>query len=113
MCKSASRSRLRKIVNKSLLKLQARSLNIDISKVTDDTIINLLETGAIKIKSNYMAKKFVKPNISVIIPSQFIQNSLISETESQKAKILIDLKDSTELELSPLGKAALKGMLYL
>lgn len=110
LCKSSSRSRLHEILNKSLLKIQAHSLDIDISRVTDDTIKELLETGTIKLKTNRVEKKFVKPNISVCIPSQFIQNSLITETETQKAKIKIDLKNDTELELSPLGKAALKGI---
>ncbi|CAG5075502.1 Similar to HELQ: Helicase POLQ-like (Homo sapiens) [Cotesia congregata] len=75
-----TRTQIHDLVNTSLLKIQASQLNIDIKKITDDAIKNL-----IKIKALQVDNKLMKANMTIGIQSQL-------PAESTDVDRSIDLK---------------------
>ncbi|XP_011494066.1 PREDICTED: helicase POLQ-like [Ceratosolen solmsi marchali] len=90
-------------------------LNINIKEVTDKALVSLLKSGIIRAKEKNSADTTSqKLDSTVIFPTQ--NNALTdgeSTSEEKEKKKCIVLINSTELELCPLGRAAMKGSIEL
>jgi hypothetical protein len=103
---------LHSIMSKTLLKVQERRLNINIKEVTDEALVLLLRSGIIREKQEKSIEiSSKKLDTTVIFPTQ--NNGLTGDNELTNKKTenkkCIVLLNSTELELCPLGRAAMKG----
>lgn len=104
---ATTRSELHKIAKRTLLNIQQKRLNVSVKQITDETIIELLKSGVLKVKKNENSLDVFKPNLSVRIPSQDICS--IDKDTVIKGKKRIALTSETQLELCNLGRAAMKG----
>lgn len=98
---AATRSDLHKLASMTLLGVQEKRLNVSVKDITDKAIGNLLKAGVLRVKRS----GDFDPNVTVGILSQFVEN----EPKVKKGKRTIVLTANTILELSPLGRAAMKG----
>ena len=108
---ATTRSDIHKIVARTLLKVQENQLGIKVKEITDKALTKLLKYGILRVKQDKPQQAFSKLDDSIIFPSQ-VDDSLNDEsvpTTEKKPKKFISLFNSTELELCPLGKAAMKG----
>ncbi|XP_034939312.1 LOW QUALITY PROTEIN: helicase POLQ-like [Chelonus insularis] len=99
---ATTRNELQNLIQSSLLNVQASKLNINIKECTDNAIIKLIKAQVLKIKY----KPCYQSNMAVHIQSQM-------DNESNSAKKSIVITATSKLELSTLGKAAMKGCLDL
>lgn len=119
---ATTRPELHNVMSKSLLKIQERRLEINTKTITDKALMNLLKSGILRKKNenNKQLSNAEFLNCSFIFPTQLeIQGSMGLEPLSplsenclmydNKKKNLV-LIDNSELELCPLGRAALKGI---
>ncbi|XP_061931994.1 helicase POLQ-like isoform X2 [Apis cerana] len=104
---ATTRYELHKIVKKTLLNIQQKRLNVNIKQIVDETITDFLKSGIIKIKEKERNVNILKPNVSVMFPSQEISSS--PTTIETKKKRIIKLTNNSKLELCSLGRAAMKG----
>lgn len=104
---ATTRYELHKIVKKTLLNIQQKRLNVNIKQIVDETITAFLKSGIIKIKEKERNVNILKPNVSVMFPSQEISSS--PTTIETKKKRIIKLTNNSKLELCSLGRAAMKG----
>lgn len=104
---ATTRYELHKIVKKTLLNIQQKRLNVNIKQIVDETITDFLKSGIIKIKEKERNVNILKPNVSVMFPSQEI--SFSPTTIETKKKRIIKLTNNSKLELCSLGRAAMKG----
>lgn len=104
---ATTRYELHKIVKKTLLNIQQKRLNVNIKQIVDETITDFLKSGVIKIKEKERNVNILKPNVSVMFPSQEISSS--PTTIETKKKRIIKLTNNSKLELCSLGRAAMKG----
>ncbi|KAJ8678685.1 hypothetical protein QAD02_014472 [Eretmocerus hayati] len=103
-----------KVMSKTLLKIQENRLCINVKEVTDKSLAVLVKSGVFRIKEKETSKNSQNLEISVIFPTQI--NSPCEPEMSpkyNKAKKSIVLVNSSELELCPLGRAAMKGSMDL
>ncbi|XP_076295876.1 helicase POLQ-like [Lasioglossum baleicum] len=104
-----TRSELHKLTRNTLLNIQQERLNVNIKQITDQAITEFLKSGVIKVKKNQTSYRGLKPNVSVVIPSQDEDCAdKITEINSKKKKVVM-LLGETELELCDLGRASMKG----
>lgn len=114
---ASTRADIHELVSKTLLKVQESRLDISVKEVTDKALANLVKSGVLRVKKEQLAKCFSKPdlNTTVIFPTQIQRNEddvKGEESAGKKKKSIVELTNSTQLELCPLGKAALKGNEY-
>ncbi|KAH0554790.1 helicase POLQ-like isoform X2 [Cotesia glomerata] len=106
-----TRIQIHDLVNSSLLKIQASQLNIDIKKITDDAIKNLIKTKALQVDN-----KLMKANMTIGIQSQLPAESTDVDSNnsgSNNSRRSIVLTRSSCLKLSNLSTAAMKGSIDL
>ncbi|XP_076626865.1 mutagen-sensitive 301 isoform X2 [Colletes latitarsis] len=108
---ATSRSELHKIAKRTLLNIQQKRLNVNVTQIVDEVIITFLKSGVIKVKNIENSIDVFKPNLSVAIPSQGI--CFNDKSTEIKGKKRIALTSETKLELCDLGRAAIKvGSIY-
>lgn len=106
-----TRSDIHKIVAKTLLKIQETRLGVSAKEVTDKALAALLKSGILRVKDENSKEAYSKLDSTVIFPTQ-MDGPLEEESPvrpGKKKKKRIILVNSTELELCPLGRAAMKG----
>ena len=94
---------LHKLTARTLLSVQQNRLGLKVKDITDKAISALIKKGVLKVKEKKEANNDSK-DITVIIPSQ----DHVSTFRSEEVKKVVIFPD-TELELSLLGRAAMKG----
>uniref|UniRef100_A0A0C9PWZ8 HELQ_1 protein n=3 Tax=Fopius arisanus TaxID=64838 RepID=A0A0C9PWZ8_9HYME len=105
---ASNRDELHKLVSMSLLGIQSSRLNTDVREIVDKAIVSLIKARPLKVKE-------IDDNgsaASIIMQSQFIDETTL-EPKSKKSKQSIILTRKSRLELSTLGKAAMKGSIDL
>lgn len=105
---ATTRFELYALIEKSLLSVQQKRLNINIKKLMDETISILFKNGVLKIHT--MDKCNVIKSVSITVPSQ--ETICIEESEVTNKKQIMALTSKTKLELCDLGRAAIKGTVY-
>lgn len=110
-----TRSDIHAILSKTLLKTQENRLGINLKEIVDKALVQLLKTGVLRVKKENASETFGKANVTVFFPTQTNDlsmdenNHLSPKNAKSKKKKTITLMNSTELELCPLGRAAMKG----
>ncbi|XP_058790306.1 helicase POLQ-like isoform X2 [Phymastichus coffea] len=112
---ASTRADVHKIMSKTLLKVQEDRLCVSVKEVTDKALVSLLRNHILRLKETNSIKSDSNLDTSVRFPTQIEQNEVDEETKKsvKKTKNIIYLTNSTELELCPLGKAAMKGSIDL
>ncbi|XP_015122481.1 helicase POLQ-like isoform X2 [Diachasma alloeum] len=105
---ASNRDELHKLVSMSLLGIQSSRLNVDIEQIVDRAIISLIKARPLKVKEIDDNETIA----SIIMESHFTDDSTV-EPKPKKAKQSIILTRKSPLELSTLGKAAMKGSIDL
>lgn len=107
---------IHKLLSKTLLKIQEHKLKINVKEIVDKAISQLLKNGVLRIKQENPTKTSSIFDETFFFPSQInnendTSQSIMSPNSEKKRnkKKRILLVNSTELELSPLGRAAMKG----
>ncbi|XP_063972884.1 helicase POLQ-like [Diachasmimorpha longicaudata] len=103
-----NRAELYKLVSMSLLGIQSCRLNANVKEIVDRAIVSLIKARPLKVKQI----SDNEANTSIKIESQVMTDSII-DPKPKKAKTSIILTRKSPLELSPLGKAAMKGSIDL
>ncbi|XP_076249291.1 mutagen-sensitive 301 [Calliopsis andreniformis] len=104
---ATTRSEIHEIVQRTLLNIQQQRLNVNVKHIADQTMIELLKSGVMKVKEKEKSLDTYKPNITVEIPTQDLYPD--NESVEIKRKKVVTLRNDTELELCNLGRAAMKG----
>ncbi|KAF7991406.1 hypothetical protein HCN44_002968 [Aphidius gifuensis] len=99
-----TREEIHRLVSFSLLGLQAKRRDINIKEIVDQSIINLVKSNALLID-----KKIYNSNFKIEISSQ----KLLTNNHDDDITSLIDMTMMSHLELSNLGKAAMKANIDL
>lgn len=107
-----TRDDLQKIVRKTLMSVQAERLNVDVRQMVDVILKELYKSNAI---STISEKGALKPkNLSVLIESQSTLSDTMDLSDTPPSeKPLVRIKGKTELQISRLGKAAIKACVTL
>ena len=103
-----TRSDIHNLIGSTLLGVQEKRLGVNVKDITDAAICSLLKAGVLRIKRS----GDFDSNITVIIESQLTED-MRSEPKVKKEKRTVTLTTNTILELSPLGRAAMKGCVDL
>ncbi|XP_069680536.1 helicase POLQ-like [Periplaneta americana] len=120
---ATTRSALRKLMDCSLLSIQASRLGVDLHFLIDEAIIALIRLEALKTVTNENSSPDSSivldnsSNVSVHIldtsESPVRRNSSPSIDKKNKTARTVYLQNDTELRISKLGKAAIKGCVQL
>lgn len=105
---AATRSELHKLAKRTLLNIQQRRLSVNVKRIADEAVTELLKSGVIKVKKKERSVDVYKPNVTVVVPSQ--DKCPDAKSTEIKGKKKIVLTSETELELCDLGRAAMKGI---
>lgn len=110
-----TRDALQKLVTKTLLYIQSQRLGVDVKWLVDGILRDLYKGNAISIVND---SNLLKPkNLSVLIESQSSINesgsAMITSSCNGTDKPKIKIKGKTELQVSRLGKAAIKACITL
>ncbi|XP_014219348.1 helicase POLQ-like [Copidosoma floridanum] len=119
-----TRLSIHELISKTLLQIQEDKLGINVKQIVDKALTQLLNSGILRVKQTNTANSPSDLNTSVIFPSQIVSSSDENDTslvmtknspanEKKKNKIYTTLVNSTEIELCPLGRAAMKGSIDL
>ncbi|OXU31363.1 hypothetical protein TSAR_014936 [Trichomalopsis sarcophagae] len=108
---ATTRADILNIMSKTLLKVQEDRLGISVKEVTDKALTALLKSGILRVKQKQTKEVFSKLDSTVIFPSQ-MDDDVTTSVKKEKKKY-ITLVNNTELELCPLGRAAMKGSIDL
>ncbi|XP_012280090.1 helicase POLQ-like [Orussus abietinus] len=108
---ATTRSELHKLMSKTLLSVQEGTLGVNTKKVTDKAIAELVKTGVLCVNQQQGKGTLVDSNVTVVFPTQVPTDSP-QAVSPQNSKSII-LKSSTVLDVSYLGKAAMKGSIDL
>ncbi|XP_014224131.1 helicase POLQ-like [Trichogramma pretiosum] len=112
-----TRKDIHAIVSKSLLKVQENRLGINVKEIADKALASLLKAGVLRVKQKEKSRTYIKLDATVVYPTQiddiFEEMKVPSKPIEKPTKTIIKLVNDTEIELCPLGKAAMKGSIDL
>lgn len=106
---ASTRSDINKFIARTLLSIQQKKLQVCIKSVIDDAIRTLLEKGIIGVKKTRCSGLEEAMDVDYIYPSQQNLDEIMPLQPQKRCFVNVEMK--TELELSKLGRAAMKGTL--
>nr|CAI5857119.1 unnamed protein product [Callosobruchus analis] len=108
-----TRPQLQQVAKYTLLAVQNEVLEVDLKKLVDHIIKNLFKLGALKESCGKIKEKAdPQRDVSVRMDTSAVDDS-VHESAQTKTKKVVVLSNSTKLEVSELGCAAIKGGLEL